>query len=125
MKRIILLLGLLMIGCINPQNPRVDLISPQGWINTSNVTLVFRACDASDPLLDCLLQIDNGVGNVTYVGLDDVECKPTSVNLILSEGVNTISLSCTDDAGHTGSAEPLNLWIDTQAPTVEWLDFPG
>ena len=116
---------LLFAGCLINPEPAVVMLTPSGWINHSDVTVTFKACDVSDPQLDCILEVTDALGNVSYMSLDNVECKPTDINLTLEDGVNTLTLSCTDDAGHTGLAEPLNLWIDTQSPTVEWLNFPG
>lgn len=123
---VICVIATLMSGCIQPEEPVVEIFDiDSGWINTSNVNVTFRACDDADDLLDCTLTVKNSTGGVYYTWSGDVICEPVKIPLALLEGLNALNLECTDDAGNTGNAEPLNLWVDTKAPTVEWLDFPG
>jgi hypothetical protein len=102
---------------IDTTAPKVTLYNPtqESYINTSDIPFDFIYSDNFDNSIDCELYI-NGQFAGNNLAANGIEYN--SVYAGASDGINSLFISCTDDAGNTGQSAENNFIVDTMNPSV-------
>lgn len=92
--------------------PEVSLLSPiDGFLgNSSAITFSFDASDAQTESPQCRLYLDGGPA---------ASGTATQFTLGIGAGTHSWSVSCTDEAGNTGSSAERDLFLDLKPPSID------
>jgi hypothetical protein len=107
---------LLLAGCLDNQNPRVLIQELSYYTNATHGNIRFTVLD-DNPTTNCTVYVNQAVYNLIVPNNT-----LTSVPVTLFPGSNTIVVSCVDYVGNEGRGV-INIYSDSQAPEIVYLDF--